>query len=123
MAPSSGSAFEHRHRKSWPSSSAEGLHPAALGIHARHDVLDGPVLAGRVHGLEHDQERMSAVRPQQLLRCGELVDELSEILLGDLLALLVVAVLVLGTQPVGGHALSAAPVEPGEPTRLDPHLA
>ena len=40
----------------------------ALRVDARHDVLDRRVLAGRVHRLEDDQQRVGVARPQQLLR-------------------------------------------------------
>ena len=35
----------------------EAIDLAALGVHARHDVLDRAVLAGGVHGLEDQQDR------------------------------------------------------------------
>jgi len=82
MAPSSAapSSIATRNRGRAPRRRLlECLDPTALGIDTRHDVLDRPVFAGRVHRLEHDQERVRAVRPEQLLCCGEFVDELSEV--------------------------------------------
>ena len=37
----------------------EAEHLAALRIYAGHDVLDGAVLAGGVHRLENQQQRMA----------------------------------------------------------------
>ena len=82
MRPRSGRAFEIRQRKSWSSSSDEGLPERddldALRIHAGHDVLDRAVLAGRVHRLEDDEERVRVARPEQLLRLRELLDPASQ---------------------------------------------
>ena len=36
----------------------ETVNLAALRIHAGHDVADGAVLAGGVHGLENEQHRV-----------------------------------------------------------------
>ena len=41
---------------------------AALRVDPRHDVLDGAVLPGRVHRLEHDQNRVDVVGIEPLLR-------------------------------------------------------
>ncbi len=39
----------------------------ALRIDARHDVLDGAVLAGRVHGLENEQQRPAILGGEDVL--------------------------------------------------------
>ena len=91
MRPRSGRAREMRHRKSWSSSSEDGclneddLHP--LRVHARHHVLDHGVLAGRVHRLQHDEQRVAVARPQQLLRLGERGDPARDGVLRPLLEL------------------------------------
>ncbi len=41
---------------------------AALRIDARHDVLDAAVLAGRIHGLEDDEDGVAVGRVEQLLQ-------------------------------------------------------
>ena len=91
---------------------------AALRVHPRHDVLDGPVLAGGVHGLEDDQQGVSAVGPQQFLGRFQLVDEGLEVLLGQLLALFRLG----GPEPVDLGRLGAAGVEGGRLTRADRQL-
>ena len=47
-------------------------HPKALRIDAGGDVLDRAVFAGGVHALEHQQQRLPALRIQSLLQAGEL---------------------------------------------------
>jgi hypothetical protein len=59
----------------WPLE-RDDLH--TLRVHARHDVLDHGVLAGRVHRLEDDEQRVSVTRPQQLLCLRELRDPSSD---------------------------------------------
>src|SRR5579871_482457 len=44
---------------------------AALRIHPRHHVLDGPVLAGRVHRLEHQEQRPAPLGIKDVLLLGE----------------------------------------------------
>jgi len=41
---------------------------AALGIEARHHVLDDTVLAGRIHGLQHDQDRPAIIGIQPFMQ-------------------------------------------------------
>ena len=45
----------------------EADHLAALRVDARHDVLDGAVLARRIHGLEDQQERPAVVGVEEVL--------------------------------------------------------
>ncbi len=45
----------------------EREHLAALRIDARHDVLDGAVLAGRVHRLKHEQQRPAVLGVEHVL--------------------------------------------------------
>ena len=58
-----------RHRKSCSqflgARMLEAEHLAALRVDAGHDVLDGAVLAGRIHGLEDQQHRVAVGRVQQ----------------------------------------------------------
>ena len=49
----------------------EAVHLHALRVDAAHDVADGAVLAGRVHGLEADQQRIGVLRRQPLLVLGQ----------------------------------------------------
>ena len=39
----------------------------ALWVDAGHDVFDRAVLAGRVHRLKDDEERVAVARPEELL--------------------------------------------------------
>ena len=127
MAPSSGSAFEQRHKKSWPSSSADGCLKASTrhpcGLTPDMTCFMVPSLPAASMAWRTIRRANASVRPQQLLGGGELVDELLEILLGDLLALLLGTVLIRVTQPVGSHALGAALGEASGPSWLDPHFA
>ena len=59
----------------------------ALRVHPRHHVLDDGVLTGRVHRLQHHEQRVPVGRPQQLLRLGELRDPARERVLRPLLEL------------------------------------
>ncbi len=54
----------------------------ALRVHARHDVLDRRVLAGSVHRLEHQEQRVRVARPEQLLGVLQSLDSPTEDLLG-----------------------------------------
>ena len=60
ILPRSGKSRVVRHRKSCCSSAALGMleaeYLAALRVDARHDMLDGTVLAGRIHGLKYQQD-------------------------------------------------------------------
>ena len=49
----------------------EGSHLAALRIYSRHDVLDGAILAGRIHGLEDQQQRPAVLRIEHILQIGQ----------------------------------------------------
>ena len=51
----------------------EGEHLAALRIHAGHDVLDGAVLAGGIHGLEDQQQRPAVLGIEFVLQLGQLL--------------------------------------------------
>src|SRR5262245_42182422 len=68
----------------------EGEHLAALRIDARHHVLDGAVLAGRVHGLEDEQHGPAVLCVEHGLLLGEpgcaALEELGRLLLVQLLA-------------------------------------
>ena len=78
---------------------------AALGIDARHDVLDGAVLAGGVHRLEDDQDRPGIGGVEPILGLGQLGDVLGERFLGELLPLLLGELGIAG--PVGIVVLEA----------------
>ena len=49
----------------------EARHLAPLGIDAAHHVLDHAVLAGAVHPLEHEQQRVSIRCVQELLQVAQ----------------------------------------------------
>src|SRR6185503_19284688 len=88
----------------------EGEHLAPLGIHARHHVLDGAVLAGGVHGLEDQEQRPAVVRVEPLLQIAQALDALDEALLGVLLG--------LEARGVGGIAVLQLELA----VRVDPEL-
>jgi len=78
---------------------------AALGVHARHHVLDGAVLAGRIERLEDHQHCVRVGRVQELLHRGKFLFELLEILFGQVLR----TRFVLGVQPAAlGHLRAPA---------------
>ena len=56
----------------------EGVHLAALRVDAAHDVLDGAVLAGGIHGLEHQQQRVLVLGVEPLLHLGEVDHALAQ---------------------------------------------
>ena len=56
----------------------EGVGLDALGVHAGHDVLDGGVLAGGVHGLEDEQHGVAVLRVHFLLEVVDLRAELGD---------------------------------------------
>ena len=62
-------------------------HLHALRIDARHHVLDRRILAGGVHRLQDDEQRVPVTGPQQLLGDGELRDAALERILRPLLEL------------------------------------
>ena len=74
-----------RQRKSCSSSSALGfletVHLATLGVDARHDVLDGAVLARGVHGLEDDQQGVAPGGVKKILQPGHFADVFGQRLL------------------------------------------
>ena len=76
MLPRGGSALAYRHMKLWSSSSADGtlndVTEQPCGLTPAHHVLDGAVLARRVHGLEHQQQRVAVVGVEQFLRLRQL---------------------------------------------------
>ena len=47
------------------------MHLAAQRVDARHHVLDDAVLAGCIHGLEHDEHRPAVLGIEPLLQVGE----------------------------------------------------
>ena len=82
MRPRSGRSRVVRQRKSCCSSVGAGVfeaeHLAALGIDARHDVLDGAVLARRIHRLEDQQHGVAVVRIEEALLCGQPLDMIGQ---------------------------------------------
>ena len=95
----------------------ERRHLAPLGIDPGHHVLDGPVLAGGVHGLEHHQQRVRVTGPQQLLCRAEIPDEGAEVGLGQRFRA------VAGTPRPGGRGRHGAPaLEIGRVARCDRQL-
>jgi hypothetical protein len=82
----------------------------ALRVDVVHDVLDHGVLAGSVHRLQDDEQRVAVARPQQLLRLGELGAPLPPRVDRALLALVVGQV----------GELRAAPSSPGRARRAPP---
>ena len=52
----------------------EAVDLAALRIDAGHDVLDGAVFAGGVHGLKNQQQRIAVVGVQQVLQIAQVFD-------------------------------------------------
>jgi hypothetical protein len=45
---------------------------ATLGIDSRHDMPDGSIFAGSIHGLENQQNRMTVGGIQQVLQLTQL---------------------------------------------------
>ena len=86
---------------------------AALGVDARHDVLDRAVLAGGVHRLEDEQDRPAIGRVEPVLGLGQRRDVLGEDLLGEPLAL------GLGQRGVAGPR-GVVILEPDRPPVRDP---
>ena len=43
----------------------------ALGVDARHDVFDGPIFAGSIHGLKNQEQRIAIVRVKQILALAQ----------------------------------------------------
>jgi hypothetical protein len=65
----------------------EGKHLAPAWVHTRHHVLDRAVLAGRVHGLEHEQHRPPVLGIQLVLKLAQPLDARGQQLGGRLLGL------------------------------------
>src|SRR5262249_17726072 len=59
-----------------------GRHPHALRVQPREHVPHHAVLARRVHPLQHDQQRLSPLRPQRVLQVGDLQDARRHLPLG-----------------------------------------
>ena len=85
MRPRSGSARQWRHIQSWSSSSSDGCLKdttwTPCGFDAAHHVLDRAVLAGRVHRLEHQQQRAPVLRVQLVLLFRKPADAFGQALL------------------------------------------
>ncbi len=85
IRPRSGRDRVVRHRKSWSSSVGAGMfeaeHLAALRIDAGHDVLDGAVLSGGVHGLKNQQQCIAVVGVEETLQLAEFLNLVVETLL------------------------------------------
>ena len=60
---------------------------AALGIDARHHVLDRAILTGGIHGLQDNQDRPAIGGVEAILSFGQLGDVLREHILGELFSL------------------------------------
>src|SRR5450759_5267571 len=65
--------------------SLEAVHLRALRVQPRHDMLDQAVLAGRVHGLQDDQQRALILRVQLILVLPQVRNTLLQLALGILL--------------------------------------
>ena len=52
----------------------ERVHFASLGVDARHDVLDGAILACRIHRLKNYQHRPAILGVKTLLQLRQQVD-------------------------------------------------
>ena len=63
----------------------EAVDLAALGIDARHDVLDHAVLAGRVHGLEDDEQSVLILGVEHVLVSGQRLDAFGQEFVGIIL--------------------------------------
>ena len=62
----------------FPRGLLEREHLASLRIDARHDVLDGAVLARRIHGLKHKQQGPAVLRVEHVLLFREPLGAASE---------------------------------------------
>lgn len=51
----------------------KGIDPHPLGVDPRHHMLDGGILARRVHGLQHDDQALPAAGVQPFLQPGDLL--------------------------------------------------
>ena len=65
----------------------EAVHLAALRVDAGHHMLDGPILAGGVHGLKDEQQRVGILGVEDVLILGQLGDVSRQLLAGVLLVL------------------------------------
>ncbi len=59
----------------------EGKDLASLGIDSGHDVLDGAIFAGRIHGLKNQQQRPLVLGVEFFLQLGQLLGSLTQQLL------------------------------------------
>jgi hypothetical protein len=87
----------------------EGMNVASLGVHAGHDVFDGAVFTGGVHGLEDQQHSPAVLGVEHVLEPGEGLDADGEGFLG--------AGFIFGaeTEGVGGvEAFESEPVSLGD---------
>ena len=97
---------------------------AALGVDPGHDVLDRPVLAGRVHRLEDDQHRVPVVGVEQVLGLGQVREVLVEDLPGPLLQGVLAEFLhLLGLRPAGVVVLQPDRLAGGHAEQVDDVLA
>ena len=62
-------------RRAWM---LEAEHLTSLRVDPGHDVLDDAVLAGGIHGLKDQQQRVAVVRVEQVLPVGQLLDVIRE---------------------------------------------
>src|SRR5262249_53334220 len=89
-------------------------------VHAGHDVLDRPVLAGGVHRLEDDQQRIAVVGVEQVLGAGQVGEVLVEDLPGPLFERLLAELLhLLGLRPAGAEILDPDLLPRGRPEPID----
>ena len=63
----------------------ERVHLAALRVHSGHDVLDGAVLTGGVHGLQDQKNGPAVLGIKFFLQFGEADDSILKYFLGVLL--------------------------------------
>ena len=86
----------------------ERVHLAALRVDAGHDVLDGAVLARRVHRLEDDEERPTVVGVEARLQVSEQFhaarQELARLLLLEVQPAGVAGVVVGEAKVAAGHS-------------------
>src|SRR5215467_10253529 len=74
--------------------SLEGKHVAALGIHARHNVLNHAIFAGGIHGLENEEHRPTVLGVELLLEVAKKAATISDDFFG--------VVFVLEVAGIGG---------------------
>jgi hypothetical protein len=89
---------------------------AALRVDARHDVLDRAVLAGRVHGLEDQQQRPAILGVELVLQLRQQLDARPQELPGFILRGHLVGV-------AGIDVLEREPLPGFDPVTLDQQIA